>query len=155
MALFLFLLARAVLAYLLTAALFVVLRPLFSFRQAQYAQVFPLKSVSFCKLSASLGSTCKCAIFLLFFSSLTLALFSPSSFLLQSFCPIWENCLLSPPLLSGYNGSPDTRFSQERTRLISWPNGSACSLSPLTSRIHSYLFSDWGRTVSSKFCDFH
>ena len=28
-----------------------------------------------------------------------------------------------------------------------------CSLSPLTSRIHSRLFSDWRRTVSSKYFD--
>ena len=28
-----------------------------------------------------------------------------------------------------------------------------CSLSPLISRIHSFLFSDWTRTVSSKFFD--
>ena len=25
-----------------------------------------------------------------------------------------RNCLFSPPVLSGYNGSPDTRFSEER-----------------------------------------
>ena len=34
-----------------------------------------------------------------------------------------RNCLLSPPALSGYNGSPDTRFSQGTTRLMSWPDG--------------------------------
>ena len=45
-----------------------------------------------------------------------------------------RNCLLSP-VLSNYNGSPDTY------------------LSPLTSRIHSPLISDWRRTVSSKFFD--
>ena len=31
-----------------------------------------------------------------------------------------RNCL---PVLSGYNGSPDTRFSRETTRLMSWPDG--------------------------------
>ena len=44
---------------------------------------------------------------------------------------------------------------------MSWPGGGAllafsaipCSLSPLISRIHSCLFSDWRRTVSSKFFD--
>ena len=30
-----------------------------------------------------------------------------------------RNCLLSPPVLSGYNGSQDTRFSRGTTRLIS------------------------------------
>ena len=55
-ALFLFLLARAALAFLPTA-LSVALRPLFPFRLAQYAQVFPLKPVPFCTLFAGLGST--------------------------------------------------------------------------------------------------
>ena len=34
-----------------------------------------------------------------------------------------RNCLLSPPVLSVYNESPDTRFSRETTRLMSWPDG--------------------------------
>ena len=46
-ALFLFLLARAAPAFLPTA-LSVALRPLFRFRQTQYAQVFPLKPAPFC-----------------------------------------------------------------------------------------------------------
>ena len=33
------------------------------------------------------------------------------------------------------------------------PSATRCSLSPLISRIHSSLFSDWRRTVSSKFFD--
>ena len=33
------------------------------------------------------------------------------------------------------------------------PSVISCSLSPLISRIHSCLFSDWRRTVSSKFFD--
>ena len=32
------------------------------------------------------------------------------------------SCLLSP-VLSGYNGSPDTRFSRGTTRLMDWPDG--------------------------------
>ena len=36
-----------------------------------------------------------------------------------------RKCLLFPPVLSGYNGSPDTRFFQETTRLMSWPTPSA------------------------------
>ena len=71
-----------------------------------------------------------------------------------------RNCLPFPPVLSGYNGSPDTRFSRGTTRLMSWPDRGAllapsatlCSFS-LISSIHSCLFSDWRRTVSSKFFD--
>ena len=33
------------------------------------------------------------------------------------------------------------------------PSAFPCSLSPFTSRIHSRLFSDWRRTVSSKYFD--
>ena len=65
MALFLFFLAKAALAYLLTA-LFVALRPLFSFRHAQYAQVFLLKPAPFCKLFAGLGSTKNLPLLLFF-----------------------------------------------------------------------------------------
>ena len=60
MVLFFFLSEKAALAFFATA-LSVALRPLFPFRQAQYAQVFPLKSAPFCKLSAGLGSTNKSA----------------------------------------------------------------------------------------------
>ena len=92
-----------------------------------------------------------------------------------SFCPLLHfshdlklcgrscrNCLLSPSVLSDYNGSPDTRLSRGTTWLMSWPDGVrylrplqslVVSLSLLTSRIHSCLFSDWRRTVSSKFFD--
>ena len=60
----LFLLSKAGIVYL-PAAHFVSLRPLFPFRQAQFAQVFLLKPLSFCKLSVGLGSTNKSAISLL------------------------------------------------------------------------------------------
>ena len=69
-----------------------------------------------------------------------------------------RNCLLSPPVLSDCNGSPDTRFYRETTRLMSWPDGERylrplqfLIVSSLISRIHSCLFSDWRRTVSSKY----
>ena len=81
-ALFLFHLARAAPVFLPTA-LSVALRPLFPFRQAQYAQVFPLKPAPFCTLFADLGSTNKSAISFLFFY-LTLVLSSPPSFLLSN-----------------------------------------------------------------------
>ena len=72
-ALFLFLLVRAAPAFLPTA-LSVALRPLLYFRQAQNAQVFPLKPAPFCTFFAGLGSTHKSAISLLFFSCLTFVL---------------------------------------------------------------------------------
>ena len=112
--LFLFLLVRAAPAFLPTA-LSMALRPLFSFRQAQYAQVFLLKPAPFCTLFAGLGSTNKSAISLLFSYYLTLVLSSiPCSLLhFSSYLKLCgrsgRNCLLSP-VLSGYNGSPDTRF---------------------------------------------
>ena len=40
-----------------------------------------------------------------------------------------------------------------RQRTLLAPSATPCSLSPLISRIHSSLFSDWRRTVSSKFFD--
>ena len=108
----LFLLERAAPAYLPTA-LSVALRPLFLFRQAQYAQVFALKSAPFCTLFAGLGSTNKSAMSLLFSSCLTLVLSSPP-------CPLLY--LSSYLKLLDYNGSPDTRFSRGTTRLMSWPD---------------------------------
>ena len=129
-ALFLFLLARAAPAFLSTA-FSVALRPLFPFRQAQYAQVFLLKPAPFCTLFAGLGSTNGSSIFLLFSYYLTLVsvlttLSSPPPFLLSNLklrSRSGRNCPLSPSVLSGCNGSPDTRFSRGTTRLMSWPDG--------------------------------
>ena len=121
-ALFFFVLVRAAPAFLPTA-LSAALKALFPFRQAQYAQVFPLKPAPFCTFFAGLGSTNKCAISRLF-SYLTLVLSSPPCPLLHlsSYLKLCgrsgRNCLLSP-VLSGYNGSPDIRFSRETTRLMS------------------------------------
>ena len=67
--------ARAAPAFLPTA-LSVALRPLFPFRQAQYAQVFLLKPAQFCTLFAGLGSTYKSAISLLLLSDSRSVLFS-------------------------------------------------------------------------------
>ena len=124
----LFLLARAAPAFLPTA-LSVALRPLFPFRQAQYAQVFRLKLAPFCKLFAGLGSTIKSAISLLFSSCLTLVLSSPPCPLLHlssypKLCGRSDrNCLLAPSVLLDYNGSPDTRFSRGTTRPMSSLDG--------------------------------
>ena len=78
----------------------------------------------------------KSAIFLLFFSCLTLALSSPPCPLLHLSCYLklcgrsGRNCLLSPPVLSGYNGSLDTRFSRGTTQLMSLPDGERCLRPP-------------------------
>ena len=164
-ALFLFLLAREAPAYMPTA-LSVALRPLFIFPQAQLVQVFPLKSAPFCTLFVGLDSTNKSLISLLFSYYLTLVLSSPPCPLLYLSSYIkrggsGRNCFLSPPVLSGYNGSPDTRFfrgydaADELARQGALLASSAirCSLSPVISRIHSRFFSDWRRTVSSKLFD--
>ena len=100
--LFLFLLAKAA---PLPTALSAAPRPLFPFQQTQYAQVFPLKPAPLCTLFAGLGNPNRPA----------------SSSIRLWFCPILifpfysisgRNGLLSPPVLSDYNGSPDTRFLQ-------------------------------------------
>ena len=144
-ALIFFLLARAAQAYLRTA-LSVALRPLFPFRQTQYVQVFPLKPAPFCTLFAGLSSTIKSAISLLFSCYLTLVLFSPPCPLLHRLSYLklcgrsGRNCLLSPPVLSDYNGSPDTRFSRGTTRPMSWPDGERY-LRPPQSLVVSLLLS--------------
>ena len=143
-ALFLFHLARAAPAFLPTA-LSVALRPLFRFRQALYVPAFPLKPAPFCTLFAGLDSSNKSAISLLFYY-LTLVLSSPPCPLLHlsSYLKLCgrsgRNCRLSPPVLSGYNGSPDTRFSRGTTRLTSWPDGERC-LHPPQSLVVSLLLS--------------
>ena len=45
-----------------------------------------------------------------------------------------RNCLFSPSVLSGYNGSPDTRFPRGTTRPMSWPDGERY-LRPLQSLV--------------------
>ena len=118
-ALLLFLLVRVAPAFLPTA-LSVALRPLFPFRHAQYAQVFPLKPTPFCTPFAGLGSTNKSAISVLFSYYLTLVLFSlPCPLLHLSSYPklcgrSGRNCLLSPPVLLDYNGSPTLISTGER-----------------------------------------
>ena len=66
-----------------------------------------------------------------------------------------KSCLLSFPLLSGYNGSPDTLFSLETTRMMSLTHGKrhSCPLQSLVVRIHSCLLSNWRHAVSFKFFD--
>ena len=118
-------------------------------------------------LFAGLSSTYKSAIYFLFSFYLTLVLFSPPCPLLHlsSYLKLCgrsrRNCLLSPPVLSDYNGSPDTRFFWGTTRLMSWPDGERCLCPPhslvvslLLSLVSTLVFSrTWRCTVSSKFFD--
>ena len=152
MALLLFLLATTALASLLTAP-FVALRSLFPFRQAQFAQVFPLKPAP----DQQHQQVCH-------FS------FTP---LWLSLCPLLRlsfyfnlsdrsnrSCLLFPTLLSGCNESPNTHFFRGTTLVISCPCG-VCYSWPLQSLVEPFLlplvftllFSDLRRTVSPKFLD--
>ena len=163
-ALFIFLLVRAAPAFLPTA-LSVALRPLSSFWQAHYAQVFPLKPAPFCTLFAALGTTNKSAIFsslLLSDSCSVLAtLSSPPSFLLsQTLWQIWQE-LSSLSYSIRLQWVPRHSFlpgNNAAAELARWgallaPSAIPCSVSPLISRIHSCLISDWRRTVSCKFSD--
>ena len=72
--------------------------------------------------------------------SVLATLFSPPSFLLPETPWQISQELSSLPVLSGYNGSPDTRFFRGMTRLMSWPEGERY-LRPLQSLIVSLLLS--------------
>ena len=110
---------------------------------------------------AGLGSTNKSAISLLFTYYLTLVLSSPPCPLLHLFSYLklcgrsGRNCLLSPPVLSGYNESPDTRFSRGTTRLTSLPDGERYLRPPqsfvvylLLSLVYTFVFSRTGGVLS-------
>ena len=96
----------------------------------------------------------------LFSSYLTLGLSLPPCFLLHLyFHPnlSGRNCFLSPPVLSGYNGSPDTRYSGGTAQLMSWPHEERYS--PLCNPLWSlsfylsyslFFFLEWKRTVSEE-----
>ena len=119
------------------------LRPLFSFQQAQYAQGFRWSLRH--SASSLLVSAAPTSLPLLF-SYLTLALSLPLCPLLRlsSYLNLCgrsgRSCLLSPPLLLGYNGSTDTCFSRGTTRLMSWPDGERYSC-PQQSLVVSLVFS--------------
>ena len=125
--------AKAALAFLPTAY-FVALRPLFPFRKTQFVQVFLLKPAPFCNLFTGLGNTKKFAISLLLLSDFRFVLLRLFFYLKLS----GRNCLLSPSLPLGYNGSPDTHFSRGTTWLISWLDGERYSC-PLQSLVVSLL----------------
>ena len=103
------------------------------------------------------------SLFLLSDSRSVLAtLFSPPSFLLsQTLWQLWQelSCLSSCSIrlqwVTGHLFLPgnDTADELARRGALLAPSAIPCSLSPLTSRIHSRLFSDWRHTVSSKYFD--
>ena len=99
----------------------------------------------------------------LLFSNLTHVLFLPPYPLLHvsSYLKLCgrsgRNCLLSPSVLSDYNGSPDIRFSRGTTRLMIWPDGERYSLllqslavSLLISLVSTLLFTRTGGVLSHR-----
>ena len=140
-----------------------VSRPPFSFQQAQYAQVFPLKLALSCTLFAGLGSTNKSAISLFFSSYLTLELSSApcSLFHLSFYLNLCQKLffLFSSSIrlqwVPGHSFLPDDNSADKLARrgalLVS--SEIPCSHFSFISGIHSCLFSDWRHAVSSKFFD--
>ena len=113
------------------------------FGRPSMLKFFPafLKPAPFFKLFASLGSTNMFAISLFFFFP-TIALSLPHRLLLRLSFYLnhsGRKCLLFPSVLSGYNGSPYTRFSRGTTRLMNWPDEQRNSC-PLQSLVVSFLF---------------
>ena len=88
--------------------------------------------------------------------SVLATLSSPPPFLLsQTLWQIWQELSFSPPVLSGYNGSPDTRFFRGTTQLMSLPDGERCLHPPqslvvslLLSLVSTHVFSRTGGVLS-------
>ena len=124
--------------------------------------MFKLKPAPFCTLFAGLGSTNKSATSLLLSSYVTLTLSSPLchlfrlTFYLELCGRSGRSCFLYL-VLSGYNWSPDTRFSRGTTRLISWPDRErylrslqSIVVSLLLSLVSTLVFSRTGGVLSHR-----
>ena len=125
---------------------------------------FPLKPAPFCKLFAGLGNTNKPVTSLLLLSdsrSVLTTLSSPPFLLPQSLWQIWQelsslsSCSIRLQWDPRHSFLPRNNTAHELARwgALLVPSAISCNLSPLISRIHPSLFSDWRRTVSSKFFD--
>ena len=133
-----------------------------SFSAGPVCSSFSAKAGAILHVLAGLGSINKSATSYLFSYYLTLVLSSPPSFILpQCLWQIWKK--LSS--LSSYyirlqwvfrhSFFPGNNTADELARqgALLVPFAIPCSFSPLISRIHSSLISDWRRTVSSNFFD--
>ena len=94
--------------------------------------------------------------------SVLITLSSPPSFVLpQTLWQIWQElsflstCSIRVQRVLGHSFLLGNSTADELARRGAFlvPSAISCSLSPLISCIHPYLFSDWRRTVSSKYFD--